>query len=92
VDSDWPDATQPLPPAADPWIVSPILERPDVAGIRHPIADMRRNVVGDELRFGRAVDLGPRAHNVRAYAIAITSRQPATTSARAQASSVAPVV
>jgi c-di-GMP phosphodiesterase len=33
-------------------------ERPEVAVVRHPIADARNNVVGYELRFGGAVDLG----------------------------------
>jgi hypothetical protein len=33
-------------------------ERPEVAVVRHPIADGRNNVVGYELRFGGAVDLG----------------------------------
>ena len=32
--------------------------RPEVAVVRHPIADGRNNVVGYELRFGGAVDLG----------------------------------
>ncbi len=34
------------------------MERPEVAVVRHPIADGRNNVVGYELRFGGAVDLG----------------------------------
>jgi EAL and modified HD-GYP domain-containing signal transduction protein len=33
-------------------------ERPEVAVVRHPIADGRNNVVGYELKFGGAVDLG----------------------------------
>jgi EAL and modified HD-GYP domain-containing signal transduction protein len=33
-------------------------ERPEVAVVRHPIADARCSVVGYELRFGGAVDLG----------------------------------
>jgi c-di-GMP-related signal transduction protein len=32
--------------------VSARLERPEVAVVRHPIADGRNNVVGYELRFG----------------------------------------
>jgi c-di-GMP phosphodiesterase len=33
-------------------------DRPEVAVVRHPIADARANVVGYELRFGGSVDLG----------------------------------
>jgi EAL and modified HD-GYP domain-containing signal transduction protein len=39
-------------------IVEPASDRPEVAVVRHPIADARANVVGYELRFGGAVDLG----------------------------------
>src|SRR3954471_20282834 len=40
----------------------PTADRPEVAVVRHPIADARSSVVGYELRFGGAVDLGdPRA-------------------------------
>jgi c-di-GMP phosphodiesterase len=38
--------------------VQPASNRPEVAVVRHPIADVRSNVVGYELRFGGAVDLG----------------------------------
>src|SRR3954471_5495587 len=38
--------------------VQPAADRPEVAVVRHPIADVRSNVVGYELRFGGAVDLG----------------------------------
>jgi c-di-GMP phosphodiesterase len=36
----------------------PTADRPEVAVVRHPIADARSSVVGYELRFGGAVDLG----------------------------------
>jgi EAL and modified HD-GYP domain-containing signal transduction protein len=36
----------------------PASDRPEVAVLRHPIADARSTVVGYELRFGGAVDLG----------------------------------
>jgi EAL and modified HD-GYP domain-containing signal transduction protein len=38
--------------------LEPAADRPEVAVVRHPIADARSNVVGYELRFGGAVDLG----------------------------------
>jgi EAL and modified HD-GYP domain-containing signal transduction protein len=38
--------------------LDPASDRPDVAVVRHPIADARASVVGYELRFGGAVDLG----------------------------------
>src|SRR3954464_9497743 len=38
--------------------MSATLDRPEGAVVRHPIADGRNNVVGYELRFGGAVDLG----------------------------------
>jgi EAL and modified HD-GYP domain-containing signal transduction protein len=38
--------------------VQPVSDRPEVAVVRHPIADARSSVVGYELRFGGAVDLG----------------------------------
>src|ERR671914_1651339 len=41
-------------------------ERPEVAVVRHPIADSRNNVVGYELRFGGAVDLGDPAMDAKA--------------------------
>jgi c-di-GMP-related signal transduction protein len=44
--------------AADIPGVSAIGQRLEVAVVRHPIADGRNNVVGYELRFGGAVDLG----------------------------------
>ena len=43
---------------ADTEGVNAIVERPEVAVVRHPIADARNNVVGYELRFHGAVDLG----------------------------------
>jgi hypothetical protein len=80
VDSDLLDATdawrnceignaQPFRCVADIPGVSVIVERPEVAVVRHPIADARNNVVGYELRFGGAVDLSDpaaRFHSVRA--------------------------
>jgi EAL and modified HD-GYP domain-containing signal transduction protein len=41
-------------------------ERPEVAVVRHPIADARNNVVGYELRFGGAVDLGDPSRDAKA--------------------------
>jgi c-di-GMP phosphodiesterase len=38
--------------------LEPASERPEVAVVRHPISDVRSGVVGYELRFGGAVDLG----------------------------------
>jgi c-di-GMP-related signal transduction protein len=46
--------------------VSATLERPEVAVVRHPIADARSNVVGYELRFGGAVDLGDPSRDAKA--------------------------
>src|SRR3954454_1221043 len=42
------------------------LPRPEVAVVRHPIADARHVVVGYELRFGGAVDLGDPAGDAKA--------------------------
>ena len=42
------------------------MERPEVAVVRHPIADRRNNVVGYELRFGGAVDLGDPSRDAKA--------------------------
>jgi c-di-GMP phosphodiesterase len=42
------------------------VERPEVAVVRHPIADGRNNVVGYELRFGGAVDLGDPSRDAKA--------------------------
>ena len=39
-------------------LAQPAAERPEVAVVRHPIADARNNVVGYELRFGGSIDLG----------------------------------
>jgi EAL and modified HD-GYP domain-containing signal transduction protein len=39
--------------------------RPEVAVVRHPIADARASVVGYELRFGGAVDLGDAARDAK---------------------------
>jgi c-di-GMP phosphodiesterase len=66
VDSDLADATQPFPAAADTEDVSATLERPEVAVVRYPIADARKNVVGYELRFGGAVDLGDPSRDAKA--------------------------
>jgi c-di-GMP phosphodiesterase len=41
-------------------------ERNEVAVVRHPISDVRNNVVGYELRFGGAVDLGDPARDAKA--------------------------
>jgi c-di-GMP phosphodiesterase len=38
--------------------LDPVADRPEVAVVRHPIADARNNVVGYELRFGGSVNLG----------------------------------
>jgi hypothetical protein len=46
--------------------VSATVERPEVAVVRHPIADRRNNVVGYELRFGGAVDLGDPSRDAKA--------------------------
>jgi EAL and modified HD-GYP domain-containing signal transduction protein len=40
--------------------------RPEVAVVRHPIADARNSVVGYELRFGGSVDLGDPAMDAKA--------------------------
>ena len=47
-------------------VVSATLDRPEVAVVRHPIADGRNNVVGYELRFGGAVDLGDPSRDAKA--------------------------
>ena len=47
-------------------LAQPAAERPEVAVVRHPIADTRNNVVGYELRFGGAVDLGDPAMDAKA--------------------------
>src|SRR3954471_17567251 len=47
-------------------VVSATLQRPEVAVVRHPIADGRNNVVGYELRFGGAVDLGDPSRDAKA--------------------------
>jgi len=39
-------------------LAQPAAERPEVAVVRHPIADARNNVVAYELRFGGSIDLG----------------------------------
>jgi EAL and modified HD-GYP domain-containing signal transduction protein len=40
-------------------------DRPEVAVVRHPIADTRASVVGYELRFGGAVDLGDASRDAK---------------------------
>src|SRR5919108_1642409 len=57
---------QPLAGSADIAGVSATVERPEVAVVRHPIADGRNNVVGYELRFGGAVDLGDPSRDAKA--------------------------
>jgi EAL and modified HD-GYP domain-containing signal transduction protein len=48
-------------------IAVPLSEhRSEVAVVRHPIADARNNVVGYELRFGGAVDLGNPGQDAKA--------------------------
>jgi EAL and modified HD-GYP domain-containing signal transduction protein len=47
-------------------LAQPTAERPEVAVVRHPIADARNNVVGYELRFGGSVDLGDPAMDAKA--------------------------
>jgi EAL and modified HD-GYP domain-containing signal transduction protein len=44
----------------------PAAERSEIAVVRHPIADARNTVVGYELRFGGAVDLGDPAMDAKA--------------------------
>jgi c-di-GMP phosphodiesterase len=44
----------------------PVSGRQEVAVVRHPIADARNTVVGYELRFGGAVDLGDPAMDAKA--------------------------
>jgi EAL and modified HD-GYP domain-containing signal transduction protein len=44
----------------------PVARRQEVAVVRHPIADARNRVVGYELRFGGAVDLGDPAMDAKA--------------------------
>jgi c-di-GMP phosphodiesterase len=44
----------------------PVAGRQEVAVVRHPIADGRNTVVGYELRFGGAVDLGDPARDAKA--------------------------
>ena len=61
---------QPFVIAADEVAVSSLAqspaERAEVAVVRHPIADVRNNVVGYELRFGGSVDLGDPAMDAKA--------------------------
>src|SRR5215210_7258552 len=61
---------QPFGAAADDCLVSLLAqvhsERPEVAVVRHPIADSRNNVVGYELRFGGSIDLGDPAMDAKA--------------------------
>ena len=61
---------QPFAAAADDCLVSTLAqvpsERPEVAVVRHPIADSRNNVVGYELRFGGSIDLGDPAMDAKA--------------------------
>src|SRR3954453_387857 len=56
--------------AADHQTVSTTVPEPashdEVAVVRHPIADARNNVVGYELRFGGAVDLGDPSRDAKA--------------------------
>ena len=47
-------------------LAQPAAGRPEVAVVRHPIADARNNVVGYELRFGGSVDLGDPAMDAEA--------------------------
>src|SRR6185503_5917669 len=47
-------------------LAQPAASRPEVAVVRHPISDVRNNVVGYELRFGGAVDLGDPARDAKA--------------------------
>ncbi len=47
-------------------LAQPAAERPEVAVVRHPVADARNNVVGYELRFGGSVDLGDPAMDAKA--------------------------
>jgi c-di-GMP phosphodiesterase len=59
-------AAQPFRSLADIPGVSATVQRPEVAVVRHPIADVRNNVVGYELRFGGAVDLGDPSQDAKA--------------------------
>jgi EAL and modified HD-GYP domain-containing signal transduction protein len=45
--------------------LEPVSDRPEVAVVRHPIADTRASVVGYELRFGGAVDLGDASRDAK---------------------------
>ena len=47
-------------------LAQPASGRPEVAVVRHPIADARNNVVGYELRFGGSIDLGDPAMDAKA--------------------------
>ncbi len=47
-------------------LAQPAAGRPEVAVVRHPIADARNNVVGYELRFGGSIDLGDPAMDAKA--------------------------
>jgi EAL and modified HD-GYP domain-containing signal transduction protein len=46
-------------------LAQPPSARPEVAVVRHPIADPRCSVIGYELRFGGAVDLGDAAQDAK---------------------------
>src|SRR5918994_231107 len=67
--------------AADEVAVSSLAQpasgRPEVAVVRHPIADARNNVVGYELRFGGSIDLGDPAMDAKATSA--SSSSPAAT-------------
>src|SRR5215211_1503032 len=66
--------------AADEVAVSslaqPAADRPEVAVVRHPIADARNNVVGYELRFGGTIDLGDARRRVRRHRPRAARRPP----------------
>src|SRR5436309_8897 len=47
-------------------VPEPVSSRQEIAVVRHPIADARNTVVGYELRFGGAVDLGDPARDAKA--------------------------
>src|SRR3954447_26367395 len=49
-----------------PTVTEPVSSHDEVAVVRHPIADARNTVVGYELRFGGAVDLGDPAKDAQA--------------------------
>ena len=75
--------------AADEVAVSslaqPASDRPEVAVVRHPIADARNNVVGYELRFGGSIDLGDPAMDAMATSACSSTRSATSASSSSPA-------